>query len=156
MLGRKLPLRSVGMRRSMSPGCVVNRRGRDPVRSVTRVSVFVTGGADPLGRVDLDQPCSTIVTTSRIRSTPSPGTERVQQLGPSVGTWRDGPTAWRTPTSSRGSATQSRRSFVVRPPGFEPGTNGLRVHCSAVELEALVRPGSVRAAWRRTPPVRMG
>ncbi len=55
-----------------------------------------------------------------------------------------------------GSATQSRRSFVVRPPGFEPGTNGLRVHCSAVELEALVRPGSVRAAWRRTPPVRMG
>ena len=26
--------------------------------------------------------------------------------------------------------------FVVRPPGFEPGTCGLRVRCSAVELEA--------------------
>ena len=25
----------------------------------------------------------------------------------------------------------------VRPPGFEPGTCGLRVRCSAVELEAL-------------------
>lgn len=25
----------------------------------------------------------------------------------------------------------------VRPLGFEPRTNGLRVHCSAVELEAL-------------------
>jgi hypothetical protein len=26
---------------------------------------------------------------------------------------------------------------VVRPLGFEPRTNGLRVHCSAVELEAV-------------------
>lgn len=25
---------------------------------------------------------------------------------------------------------------MVRPLGFEPRTNGLRVHCSAVELEA--------------------
>jgi hypothetical protein len=30
------------------------------------------------------------------------------------------------------------RAPVVRPPGFEPGTCGLRVRCSAVELEALV------------------
>ncbi len=28
-------------------------------------------------------------------------------------------------------------TYVVRPPGFEPGTCGLRVRCSAVELEAL-------------------
>jgi hypothetical protein len=27
-------------------------------------------------------------------------------------------------------------TYVVRPPGFEPGTCGLRVRCSAVELEA--------------------
>ena len=27
-------------------------------------------------------------------------------------------------------------SELVRPPGFEPGTCGLRVRCSAVELEA--------------------
>ena len=26
--------------------------------------------------------------------------------------------------------------FAVRPLGFEPRTNGLRVHCSAIELEA--------------------
>ena len=38
---------------------------------------------------------------------------------------------------------------VVRPLGFEPRTNGLRVHCSAVELEALARAGSVRG--RRAP-----
>ena len=27
--------------------------------------------------------------------------------------------------------------YLVRPLGFEPRTNGLRVHCSAIELEAL-------------------
>ena len=35
---------------------------------------------------------------------------------------------------------------VVRPPGFEPGTCGLRVRCSAVELEARARP---HPTWRR-------
>ena len=35
---------------------------------------------------------------------------------------------------------------VVRPLGFEPRTNGLRVHCSAVELEAH-RSGSGRAVY---------
>ena len=26
---------------------------------------------------------------------------------------------------------------LVTPPGLEPGTNGLKVHCSAIELESL-------------------
>jgi hypothetical protein len=33
---------------------------------------------------------------------------------------------------------------VVRPPGFEPGTCGLRVRCSAVELEARSRRVDLR------------
>lgn len=28
---------------------------------------------------------------------------------------------------------------MVTPPGFEPGTNGLKVHCSTIELEGLAR-----------------
>jgi hypothetical protein len=42
----------------------------------------------------------------------------------------------------------------VRPPGFEPGTCGLRVRCSAVELEARleVQPYPAQAA----PGVEMG
>ncbi len=40
------------------------------------------------------------------------------------------------------------RSDLVRPPGFEPGTCGLRVRCSAVELEA--------PAHNRTAPGRSG
>jgi hypothetical protein len=32
------------------------------------------------------------------------------------------------------------RNSAVRPLGFEPRTNGLRVHCSAIELEARVGP----------------
>ena len=36
------------------------------------------------------------------------------------------------------------QAHVVRPPGFEPGTCGLRVHCSAIELEA-------RSYCRRSP-----
>ena len=27
--------------------------------------------------------------------------------------------------------------LLVTPPGLEPGTNGLKVHCSAIELESL-------------------
>ena len=34
-------------------------------------------------------------------------------------------------------------SFVVRPLGFEPRTCGLRVRCSAIELEARCGPGNV-------------
>ena len=37
-----------------------------------------------------------------------------------------------------------RVASVVRPPGFEPGTCGLRVRCSAVELEA-------RSGWSPYP-----
>jgi len=41
---------------------------------------------------------------------------------------------------------------VVRPPGFEPGTCGLRVRCSAIELEA--RPGIVGdGAWAARPRI---
>lgn len=35
---------------------------------------------------------------------------------------------------------------VVTPPGLEPGTNGLKVHCSAIELEGLAR------LWRGVYP----
>jgi hypothetical protein len=42
------------------------------------------------------------------------------------------------------------RGFLgVTPPGFEPGTNGLKVHCSAVELEG--RAALPRAAIHPTP-----
>ena len=37
------------------------------------------------------------------------------------------------------NATKPQRcwGFLVRPLGFEPRTNGLRVHCSAIELETV-------------------
>ena len=45
--------------------------------------------------------------------------------------------------------------FVVRPLGFEPRTCGLRVRCSAVELEARLR-SAVYAARRTAPLPRIG
>jgi hypothetical protein len=38
--------------------------------------------------------------------------------------------------SSKEKGTWKQHTAVVRPLGFEPRTNGLRVHCSAIELEA--------------------
>ena len=37
--GKKLPLRSLGIFNSTSPAWVANRRGRCPLRSVTRASL---------------------------------------------------------------------------------------------------------------------
>jgi hypothetical protein len=39
---------------------------------------------------------------------------------------------------------------LVRPLGFEPRTNGLRVHCSAIELEAQSPRPVSRAARKCT------
>ena len=54
---------------------------------------------------------------------------------------------WRTVARSR--VRCSDLDFLVRPLGFEPRTCGLRVRCSAVELEARGR-GSVGATRART------
>ena len=55
------------------------------------------------------------------------------------------PAPFRSRGSSGGVALRPTTSAdLVRPPGFEPGTCGLRVRCSAVELEAPVLQPSPR------------
>ncbi len=50
------PLGSFGIRSCTSPACVDNTRGRAPLRSVTPcLAAHVTGRADPLGGLQLDQ-----------------------------------------------------------------------------------------------------
>jgi hypothetical protein len=52
----------------------------------------------------------------------------------------------RAPNLSRGADFLILCGFrVVTPPGFEPGTNGLKVHCSAVELEGRAESGRSKA-----------
>ena len=92
------------MRNSTSPAWVVNSRGRAPLRSVTRVSAaFVAGGADLLGRFDLDQLLHHQPHGIADQIDAFTGTERVQaartrqtETGPSVAspsvcTWRNTP-----------------------------------------------------------------
>ena len=56
MDGKKLPLRSLGMRNPTSPACVDNSRGRAAVAiGDPGVGAFVAGGADLLGGFGLDQ-----------------------------------------------------------------------------------------------------
>ena len=47
--------RSFGIDRATSPALVVNNRGREPLRSVTRPRCAITAGADHLGGFGLDQ-----------------------------------------------------------------------------------------------------
>ena len=48
--------RSFGIDRATSPALVVNNRGREPLRSVTRPpGALITAGADHLGGFGLDQ-----------------------------------------------------------------------------------------------------
>jgi len=47
-----------------------------------------------------------------------------------------GSRVWKPPLNKSASAHIVSACHLVRPLGFEPRTNGLRVHCSAIELEA--------------------
>ena len=75
---------------------------------------------------------------------------RCRELRPRLGRriaphWRSSPLgrAWLHPETTKSQLDSW--DFGVRPLGFEPRTNGLRVHCSAVELETVCGPGSVGA-----------
>ena len=72
------------MRSPTSPACVVNSRGRDPLRSVTRVSLRSYRAAPILGGFDLDQLLQHQLHSVTDQINSLPGTERVQQLGQRV------------------------------------------------------------------------
>ncbi|KRF40081.1 hypothetical protein ASG96_03925 [Terrabacter sp. Soil810] len=82
MLGKKLPLRSFGIRSCTSPAVVVNTRGRVPLRSVLRSCVaLVPAGADHLRGFDLDQLVQRQLDRVLDQVHPLPSAERLQQLG---------------------------------------------------------------------------
>src|SRR5688572_29556026 len=64
------PWRSLGIFNSSSPASVANRRGRDPLRSVVRVSLRSQRSA-PICSATINS-CITTRAASRTRSTPSP------------------------------------------------------------------------------------
>ena len=67
---------------------------------------------------------------SRSRRRPASSPRRIPVVAPSLRTGAMIGSCSSAPSSSR------RRCFVVRPLGVEPRTCGLRVRCSAIELEA--------------------
>src|SRR3954454_22816437 len=73
MTGKYDPLRSFGIRSSTSPAWVASNRSREPLRSVTRVSVrsYFAAPIFSVASVSINS-CITIRTDSRIKSTPSP------------------------------------------------------------------------------------
>src|SRR4051794_15647266 len=73
MTGKYDPLRSFGIRSSTSPAWVASNRSREPLRSVTRVSVrsYFAAPIFSVASASISS-CITIRTDSRIKSTPSP------------------------------------------------------------------------------------
>ena len=99
--GRTTRPAASGSHSATSPALVVNSRGRDPLRSVTRVvGALIPAGADHLGRLGLDQLLQHDAHRLADQIDAVTGTERVQQLGqgrlgqgpsvrsPSMSTWR--------------------------------------------------------------------
>jgi len=73
MTGKNEPFGSFGILSCTSPALVDNNRGREPLRSVTRVSVRSYRPAPILSAASVSiSSCNTNWTDSRIRSTPSP------------------------------------------------------------------------------------
>ncbi len=85
-----------------------------------------------------------------------------------VSSFRGGPLGGPVARNEKGTVRRPPLTlcYVVRPLGVEPRTNGLRVRCSAIELEAPSRPEPgcgpevygtmVRPGHVRTCGIRMG